>query len=338
MKKLRLIDLYLIPTIILTLVAVVLRSFALLNCFNTDRMHFDDKFAVTVSYGIILLLIAGCFTYMFFGEKKSSLIARSDNIASYIPAGILSIGLLFIGVQNLNVGLVTDGRLGATLVISGILAFISILSFFLTIIIEKNESFIKSLFSLSVVLFLALYASMLFFNTTKHPTNSPNKIIDQLAYVFASLFFLQETRISLGRAKWRSYVSFGLIATVMTAYSSLPALITYATSGYVVSDSIIESVVTLLLCVFIFSKVLQTKSFTENSECSEAHGIVMLARMREEEIENQRKLSRTHAIDNNEGNDDAEDASNYTFDIPYVENAAETNPDDASIDLSNEID
>ena len=174
---------------------------------------------------------------------------------------------------------------------------------------------------------------MLFYNTSVHPTNSPNKITDQMAFVSAAIFFLYEARIPLGRAQWRPYVAFGLIATLLTAFSAIPSLIVYAYNGYIVSDSIIENLLTIALSIFILSKVLQTGKLTVNAESPAVASIVAMARMREEELENQRKLSR--AQDNNkEEKDDTEEASNYTFDIPYVESTTEFNPNDASIDLS----
>jgi hypothetical protein len=334
MKTLRKIDMYVIPLILAALSSIILRSFALINDFSIITMHFENKIAFGISAVIVAVAIIGFITYMFFGEKEADLIAKTGNAASFIPAGIVSTALLFMGFNNFGLAFSTTvgGPFPALAVFSGILAFLSAGSFFLSVFIEKNENHYKAIFSLSIVFFLAIYTAMLFYNTTKHPTNSPNKIIDQMAYIFSSIFFLFESRISLGRAKWRPYVSFGLIATLLTAYSSIPALINYAISGYVVSDSIIENILTLTLSVFIFSKVLQTKGLTENTESDAVASIVTMARMREEELENQRKLSR--ANNNKEEKDETEDASNYTFDIPYVESTVEIDPNDASIDLS----
>ena len=335
MKTLRKLDMYVIPLVFAALAGIILRTFALLTSFNRLTMHFDDKTAIGFAVGIVGIAVIGFMSYMFFGEKEADLIAKSGNAASFIPAGIVSTALLFMGFRNF--GVVFDlngpkGTLSILTILSAILALLSVGSFFLSIFIEKNENHYKAAFSLSIVMFLAIYAAMLFFNRELHPTNSPNKIIDQMAYVSSAIFFLFESRIPLGRAKWRPYVTFGLIATLLTAFSAIPALILYAANGYVISDSIIESLLTLTLSFFIFSKVLQTRGLTENTESAAVSSIVARARMREEELENQRKLAR--ANNNKEEKDDTEDASNYTFDIPYVESTTDINPNDASIDLS----
>ena len=79
--------------------------------------------------------------------------------------------------------------------------------------------------------------------------------------------------------------------------------------------------------IFIGSKVLQIKNLTPDAECEEAKSIVALASMRADEIEAQRTIS--HAQENiMEENDDTEDASNYSFDIPMPEAKTEFNVED----------
>ena len=335
MKKLRTIDLYLISLVIFGISAVVLRTYALLTSFNSVSMHFDEKTTITVSTALIVLCALGFCTYFIFGEKGRKLIAKAGNAASFIPAGIVSTALLFMGMDRFTaMKTLPVGMIRTIAILCGLLAFLSVGSFFLSIFIERNDDLYKAAFSLCIVFFLALYSALLFFNKQVHPTNSPNKLVDQMAYLFAALFFLFESRILLGRAKWRGYITFGLIATLLTAYSAIPSLIVYLTNGYVVSNSIIESVLTLTLTLFIGSKVMQTKRLTPDAECDAAKSITMLAMMREEEIDEHRKLSRAQEPNNNEEKDDTEDAANYTFDIPYTETVTEFNPEDASIDLS----
>ena len=325
MKKLQKIDLYLITLIFTAVASIALRTYALLTSFSQESLHFENKIAIYISSGVLVIATLVFLSYTLLGEKKINLIAKSDNAASYIPAGIVSTALLFMGVKNLAFGSdYLDGRVRIFTIVSGILAFLSVCSFFVSIFIQKNENLFKAAFSLCIVFFLATYAATLFFNREIHPTNSPNKIVDQMAYISAAMFFLFESRIYLGRALWRPYVAFGLIASAITAYSAIPSLIVYAVNGYVVSDSIIESVLTLTLALFVFSKVLQTSSLTENIECPEAQSVVMIAKMREAELEEQRKDA--HARNNNkEENEEAQDASNYTFDIPYVDPANDKN-------------
>ena len=94
MKKLRTIDLYLIPLFFVGLTTVILRSVALLTCFNSLTLHVDDKIIITISSVMILLSVIGFASYLFLGEKEKDFIVRTDNARNYLPAGILSIALL----------------------------------------------------------------------------------------------------------------------------------------------------------------------------------------------------------------------------------------------------
>lgn len=329
MKKFRLINLYLIILAVFGVIGAGLRSYALLTSFNSKTMYFDDKILITVAGAVIGVAAVAFLCYMLFGEKKENLIARTDNAASYIPAGIVCIALVFMtGEMIKNKPLLhSPDLLRPISLITAVFAVLSIVAFFLSILIQKNDNLYKAAFSLCIVFFLAFYAAYLFFNKEVHPTNSPNKTVDQMAYLFASVFFLYESRIFLGRAKWRAYISFGLVATLLSIYSSIPALITYAVSGYLVSDSLIESILTLAIGLYIGSKVLQSIKLPTDTECNEAKSIAHLAALRQEEIEEQRRLAHEH-INTIVEKEVTEDASNYTFDIPMDEATTDFTPDE----------
>lgn len=324
MRKLNKIDLYIIPLLFVLPAAVILRTFALFTSFNSITMHFDEKIAITVGSILVAVATVGFLSYLFLGEKEQNLIARNDNAASYIPAGIVSTALLFIGVHSIKMafGGYPEGIISTLSLICGVLAFVSVGSFFLSVFIERNDNLYKAAFNLCIVFFLAIYAALLYFDKAEHPTNSPNRFIDELAFLSSSIFFLYEARIPLGRAKWRGYVSFGLVATLLCAYSSIPALILYIANDYLISESLFENMLSLALMLFILSKVLQTKKLTVDSECDTAKSICMLAAMREKEMEERKSSSHAHVIDEKEENtaeDNTEDSENYTFDISPIE-------------------
>ena len=335
MKKLKIIDIYVIILLLACISSAALRTYALFSDFNSVTMHFENSIAIIAGNIVVAIANIAFICYLFLGKKNEDLIAKTDNAASYIPAGVVSTALLFMGVNLLgSLSELPSGILTTLAIIAAILAFLSVGSFFFTIFIEKRDDQNKATFSLFIIAFLAVYSCYLYFNKINHPTNSPSKVLDQMAYLFSAAFFLYETRIALGRAKWRGYVSFGLIATLLCFYSSIPSLIVYAVNGYTVSDSLIESVLTLCLAIFIGSKVLQTRNLTPNTECDMAKSIAALAMMREEEMEEARRLS--HARDNNDKEENDEgNIENYTFDIPYVETKTDFTPEDGDIDNGN---
>lgn len=328
MKTLRKIDIYTIPLLFVCIASAVLRSFALLTSFNTVTMHFDEKVAITVGNILVAVAVIGFLSYLIFGEKEQPLIARSDNAATYIPAGIVSTALLFMAAECVK-KVISTGYMQPPVsylyIASAALAVLSAASFFLSVFIERRDNLFKAVFSLSIVIFLAVYSALLYFNKQVHPTNSPNRFIDEMAYLSAAIFFLFEARIPLGRAKWRGNVAFGLTATLMCCYSAIPSLVMYFANGYILSESLAESILTLTIALLIGSKVMQIKRLIPDAECDIAKSISQMASIREEEIRDLHE--HPHARDNDiKEENDGEDAANYTFDIPEAE-AVKTNDD-----------
>jgi hypothetical protein len=86
--------------------------------------------------------------------------------------------------------------------------------------------------------------------------NAPNKIVDQMAFIFASLFFLYEIRISLARECWHLYIAFGFIAATLGAYSSIPSIVMFFVKDTVISHSLEETLLTLCITLFIASRLV----------------------------------------------------------------------------------
>ncbi len=320
------IDLYLITLFLLGGAAVVLRTVACFFEWNGVTMHFDDKVCITLGNVLVILAILLFSSHFILAKKGDNLIASSKSSMTYIPSGMVSVALLFMSIEKLvgmkNPYISENAVLSVLSVIIAILGIASALSFFLTIFIQKNENIYKASFNMAVVAFLAIYAAYLYFNKESHPTNSPAKIVDMMAYLFAAMFFLYEARISLGRALWRPYTVFGLAASLFTAYSAIPALIYYTFSGVCISDSIYESALTLSLFVFITARVLLLRNLSHEGACETAKCIEALAEMRESEIAE--KASHAHAGDNDNMEEiPSEDFENYTMDIPMPESDAE---------------
>ena len=336
MKKRTILDIYLLTLIALGASAIALRTHSCVNFFNADTMHFTDKTVINIATAIIITALAAFVSYYRVGEKQMRLVAKNDNAATYIPSGIICIALMFTAVEKFEFAAKgvfdkTEKALPIVANLVAIFALLSVAAFFVSIFIQKRENVYKAAFSLSIVIYLALYAAYLYFNKQTHPTNSPNKIVDQMAYLFSAIFFLFETRIALGRAKWRLYIISGMCAGLLTAYSAIPALIVYFKDGYMLSDSVAESAVTLAIFIFIFSRVAQTRVLTPDVECEAAINISKLSSMRENEIEESKKLSR--AQENNNVETDTVDAANYTFDIPYDDGKQNYNPDEYNTDI-----
>ena len=114
-----------------------------------------------------------------------------------------------------------------------------------------------------------------------------------MAYLFCAMFFLFEARISLGRQKWNIYAAFGLAASALCLYSSLPSLITYFIKGELVSASLEENLLTLSLFIFITTRLAVTAMLPEDKETFSIKALRTAAEQRRSEIKSDDRAEST---------------------------------------------
>ena len=321
MKTLNRLGVYLPTLIILMIATVTLRTIALFTGFNNESGYFDTELLISISNiitfsGVVFLLSYSCFS------KKILAVADFIGPETYIPSGLVSVSLVFLAVESLlklsknSGGLIgkdvfTDGAL----LISAALALLSVANFFFNAFFSKKENESRAFFGILTVLFLAFYAVYLYFEK-KLPINAPNKTVDQMAFLFAAIFFLFETRISLAREKWRGYVGFALVSVLLSAYSSIPALIYYFVKGNMICDSLSACILVFALFIYVFARVLLVNRLTENKKSESAEAIETLAHKRSEEL----ALPSQARIDNKEDEEFNTLGKNYEINLHLASN------------------
>ena len=293
------LGLYFVLLFLAITVTVTLRSIACIIGFDFETGYFTNKqlFGATLTTLLVSLFLLA--TYLIFGNPGKPK-ASFSTPATYIPTGVVCVALVYLLFELLsdlrNQADNQNARINIIItVLSIVLAVLSIGHFFLNAFITERASERRAYFSLGTICFLAFYAAKLYFDSST-PINAPNKITDQMAFLFAALFFLYEARISLGRERWRGYVSFGLIAALLSAYSSVPSLITYFVTGKTVSASVAESVTLLALCSFITLRLILVERLPEDKPSETVEKLRSFALMRQEEI----RLSEKEAPESDE--------------------------------------
>jgi len=334
------------------LATVVMRSVALLLNFNFDTNYFDDKILITVSDYFVIAVSVFFLTYIFTANKDMKFIPNFTSPETYVPTGIVSVALIFMTkslfdrsgelrkyieyLKELNtvssVSLIpTQKILMILLTVSAIFAALSIVHFLLTALVESHSSTKRASFGLCTVVFLAMYAAYLYYSTNL-PLNAPNKIVDEMAFLFSAIFFLFETRLSIGRERWRSYIAFGFIAAFISAYSSIPSLIVYFVKGEVISNRIYENALIFTLFIFITARLILTLKLTEDKECPTVNALIKLAEARDEEVNPIPQKQEVIEIASEELTDDSEhdeilenDENQMTIDDVEIQNKATEN-------------
>lgn len=312
-KRNLLLGIYLPIVFVLTGVAVAFRTVAAMTSLNPVTGYYTDKTFLTAASWIAVAAVIFGASYLIFGDKKLKLVASFDTPATYIPSAVVAVALLFMSAGMIRDAIGSMGgyitadtlRANALPLITAALALLAIAGFFLTSFSDKREDLVRAAFGIATVVFILAYEAMLYFDGSM-PKNAPDRIVDLLAYVSASVFFLHEIRLSLGRDVWIAYIAFGMTGAALCAYSSIPALIVYFADGGIISNSIYETVFTFALFIFMTCRVLITTVLAEDKDTP----LVKIIKLSEEH----RHTSDENSEDISSGKD-SEDVANYTFDL-----------------------
>ncbi len=275
-NKAKLFGIYLPVYLVITVATVIMRSVALFMHFDSETGYFTKKTLIGISD---ILLIAGVIfllSYIYTARRDMKLIPDFTSPATYIPTGLVSVAIIFLIFSLFKHSFshsTSRMHIFVIIILTALFAILSLIHFALTALVESHSSTGRANFGICTVVFLALYSIYLYFDT-ELPINAPNKALDQMAYLFAAVFFLYETRLSFGRERWRHYIAFGFVASAISAYSAIPTVILYFAEGTVTSNSIYESALTLSIFAFITSRLFLTGNLIENKESATAVALI----------------------------------------------------------------
>ena len=267
----RMIRVYILILAILALIASGLRIGALLEDYDTSAGHFDGKALITAASALISVLCIAMITYLFFADRSKKLIATFSTPMTYVPTGAVCAALVFFlleirkklpPLKLIGKGTSVTEYLLLTVFVLGIFA---IAHFILTAAKATRTSSSRAALGLATVLAFALYTSYLYFDKAL-TINNPNKIIDEMAFLLAALFFLYEIRISISREAWHLYVVIGAIASAICFYSALPAIVMFGVNEQLVSKSLEENVLMLTVAIFIYARLILVSSYKEDKK------------------------------------------------------------------------
>ncbi len=293
---------YFLAAAVALIAATAFRTLAGFTALDFDTGYFTEKLYIGIADNITVISVFLLLSYLFLSRKEENLILKLDSSINYVFSGILGCGLIlfayrayeiFKNARAVAVSYREYAQKGAPViqeeiimyiaVFMAIFAIISSLYFLYSAIFIRRRDVRRADFGLVTVIFLALYSAYLYFNQAT-PINSPQKIAAEMAILLTAVFFLYETRISIGRERWRSYAAFGFISMLLNAYASIPALLIYIIKGRVIADSIYESVLCFILFLFVFSRLLLMSRAKEDKESPAASLIKKAAENREAEL------------------------------------------------------
>ena len=263
-KNSKQLKIYITAVLLFTVAATCMRTAACLTDLDFIYGYFDGKTLINIATTLIVSAVIMAFSFLFTA-KKVMLRPSFSSPSTYVPTGIVGAALLFF-CARIFADTKMAGELAAkpiviiTSVICGVCAVLSMVHFFLNAFLTEAKTELRAYFAIATVLALSTYTALIFFREDGMALNSPNKLVSQMAFLLAALFFLYEARISLGREKWRGYCAFGLAAMAVNAYSALPALILYFAKDQMICASLEEMLLSVGLFIFITARMILTVS------------------------------------------------------------------------------
>ena len=317
-SKLRIYGIYLPVLFIIGCAAIVLGTISEINYLEPSG-HLSNSLLSTVAGYLVLAAAVFFLSYIIIARGGARLIPSFTSPLNYGPCAIMGAALLFIAVHLFTKTDLTAGLGGIYAPIVGALALAAISYFVISALSIKRTSLRRADLGLLVLIFMCAYVTYIFFDT-ETALNAPIKINYQVAFLSTMVFFLYETRLSLGREKWRAYVAFGFIASLTTAYAAIPSLISYLVSGKCGALSIYEMILTLAMFIFSFSKIMLVSELIEERSSKTVEELIKYAEAREAELTPKKdELTEAEATDENQLSIEDIEPETEIIDAPDVE-------------------
>ena len=303
-------------------VATVLRTVACFKDLNVATGYFGSETLIDISKWIAVVSMLLAFMHIAFGVRHTPAPTRPSAI-SYVPAGAVASAVLFLSLELLlsyrGRQPISSRSASAILeLVCGVLALLAIFSFFLDVYTERRENQKKAYFSVATSLLFAAYAAYLYFDASL-PINAPNKITEEMAFLFAAIYFVNEARIALGRSLWRAHTAFGLMSSLIAIYTSVPALIFYFAKGEMITSSPISALLLLLVAIYGLMRVFNFKLAPKDEKSAAAKTVDILFEDRLTAVKGEFAIARDDAnVENREG-----EVPNYEIQLPEKEESPE---------------
>lgn len=239
---------FLLITVALSLAVITLRLFALLGHFDAETGYFTSS---TLSIAFASVLIGGAVFGAVFSHELSELFVFNGDYRD-VPtlfSSAFSAAVFFFFSYSLFTKIGGGTALASLFaILSGLCALLAGIGFLLSLF--DLSATVRGMFSLFPVGLSVFYAFYLYFEG-QMTLNNPNKLLCQTAFLLSAFFFLGESRIALGRAKWALHTYITLLTLLFSASLSLPNLVYHAAVGTpILFDTMPDFV---LLAIFFYT-------------------------------------------------------------------------------------
>jgi len=213
-------------TLILTLIALIVRTLCLFFFFDADIEYYNEGFLPSVLSGFSLIS-ALFFVSAFFKVKKDTVCSegRENNLFIKCSSGVAAVLFLYAIFKTAGKVMESSGTL--VLVLGTVGTVFTVFYFLCNLLGEKKISKeTQALFGFGIIVISVIVLFVSYFDVYEL-FNGPNKINLHMALITLMLFMINEIRAFAGEIDKGFYV-FSLCAAIFfVGTSSIPMLIYY---------------------------------------------------------------------------------------------------------------
>lgn len=261
---------YLPITATVALAACILRTVACLTA-RTVHGHFPGSALPEISAWLLVFGALIALTYPLFQKEPSVRPLLFSHPVGIFPTGMLALCEALLCTELIPLWLASRTAFGTPmspiarviLLLTVLFGLLGIGYYILCLAIREPESELRAWFGMAAGLFFALYAVFLYFDSSL-PLNATTKLTSQVTYLAMAVYLLLDVRLSLGRARYRLQVCFGLIAASVSAYAAIPSLLTYFIQGTVIDHTLYETLCTLAFFLLVCARLFAMTRLPEN--------------------------------------------------------------------------
>jgi len=276
------LKIYLTSVTVLSGVAALLRTLAVLFCFDADPGYFRKGLFPSIANALVIVSFIIIMSAFFLIPKELPGRRPAGNGAGYFASTFAAFVCLFEAGYRLYTALqpemrekienafekdlnYSSRRLYRIAIIVGMLLIVasagSAVSFFLRSASSDKELSERTVAlrvvfgSFPVVRVILGFASIYFDQETV--MNGSAKLICESAQILLILFFLQETRMDIGKSREnpRAYAVFGLAALLLSSVAGISTGIGWIAGKVAESELMIESMFLTVVAVYVWFKV-----------------------------------------------------------------------------------
>lgn len=220
-------------SLIVSIIFIFIRKGAIEKYFDAETGFYlaDAALPKTLQYGLFAVAVLYVLAYFIPRLTKTSEfeLKPPSSVIVFASAytGFVFFAFILSGVKS-YLKIMKDRNLLKNPdffdIIIIILAIPAAMHFFSKITADGRRSDKRAILGLMPVLWCLAYVFILYFDRTIL-INNPHKILTQITFVAMALFLLFEARFPLGRPKSCAYLTFALIAQLLTGTLAVPNLL-----------------------------------------------------------------------------------------------------------------